>query len=69
MGPGLNDATYLYFFLSIGTFEMTQIANFLKTMFCSRGILSLVLKSNAWFNCWLNRPFSLVHFVFPIQIM
>ena len=33
---------------------MTQIANFLKTMFCSRGILSLVLESNAWFNCWLN---------------
>lgn len=54
MGPGLNDATYLYYFLSISTFEMTQIANFLKTMFCSRGILSLVLESNAWFNCWLN---------------
>jgi len=27
-----------------------QIANFQKTMFCSLGILSLVLKSNAWFN-------------------
>lgn len=45
-GRGQGD----FFFPVLVCFEVTKIANFQKTMFCSLTILSLVLISNAWFN-------------------
>ena len=41
---------HICIFSSVGMFGMARIANFQKTMFCSRSILRLVLKSNAWLN-------------------
>ena len=46
----MDGGRVIFFFPVLVGFDVTQIANFQKTMFCSLSILSLVLISNAWFN-------------------